>query len=331
MAVKKWRPAQFRSESSYWRSCILITAADLNLFSWIGAQEKTPRAVAGRFGGSPTIWEIFLNALCGMKLLRKRGAKYANTFFSLHYLARGAASLLLPDYDAWDDWGKLGSLLRGGRKPKVHKPFFSNRKAAARLLHALQIDAEQIAPQLIKKLPLRRSKTLLDVGGGLGAFTVAFCRRYPRLQATLVEHPRVAPLARRALKDAGMKKRVMVLALDFSRQALPRNFDSVFVSNVLHSHGPDQNRSLLAKIHDCLNPGGQLILRDVFMSHDRVAPEWATLFSVLLLLQTPQGRCYALAEVRGWLRQAGFAKLKGPFRSSSLFFDPDSILIATKS
>ena len=107
--------------------------------------------------------------------------------------------------------------------------------------------------------------------------------------------------------------------------------DSVFVSNVLHSHGPDQNRSLLAKIHDCLNPGGQLILRDVFMSHDRVAPEWATLFSVLLLLQTPQGRCYALAEVRGWLRQAGFAKLKGPFRSSSLFFDPDSILIATKS
>jgi hypothetical protein len=44
-----------------------------------------------------------------------------------------------------------------------------------------------------------------------------------------------------------------------------------------------------------------------------------------------QGRCYALDEIVGWLRQAGFSRIKGPFRSSPLPFDPDSILIATKS
>ena len=330
MPGKKWRPVQLRSQSSYWRSCILITAAHLNLFSWIGAQEKTLRAVASHFGGKPAGWEIFLNALCGMKLLRKRGVKYANTFLSLRYLAGDDASLYLPDYDAWDAWGGLASALRGGRRPQVHKPFLSDSKAAARLLHALHLDAQKIAPQLIRRLPLRGARTLLDVGGGLGAFSVAFCRRYPLLQATLVEHPHVVALSRRAIENARIGKRVRVLGLDFSREELPRNFDSVFVSNVLHGQGPDQNRSLLAKIHDCLNPGGQLILRDVPMSHNRLAPEWATLFSVLLLLHTPKGRCYTLAEILTWLRQTGFAKLKGPFRSSSLFFDPDSILIATK-
>jgi SAM-dependent methyltransferase len=330
MPGKKWRSAQLRSESSYLRSCILITAAHLDLFRWIGTQKKTPRAVAARFGGSPAGWEIFLNALCGISLLRKRGAKFANTFFSLRHIARSGAAYLLPEYDAWGVWGGLASALLEGRRPKVQKPFLSDRKKAERLLHGLHQDAQKIAPQLIRKLPLRRASTLLDVGGGLGAFAIAFCGRYPLLRATLVEHPLVVTLARRAIRDAGMEKRVRVIGLDFCREPLPHGFDAVFVSNVLHGHGADENRALLVKIHDCLNPDGQLILRDVFMSHDGTAPEWGALFSVLLLLHTPEGRCYALKEIVGWMRHAGFSNIKGPLSSSSLAFDPDSILIAEK-
>jgi len=74
-----------------------------------------------------------------------------------------------------------------------------------------------------------------------------------------------------------------------------------------------------------------LILRDVFMSRDRTAPEWGALFSVSLLLHTPQGRCYGLDEILVWLREAGFSMIRGPFHSSPLPFDPDSILIAKKS
>ncbi|HKA31731.1 MAG TPA: methyltransferase, partial [Candidatus Binatia bacterium] len=156
----------------------------------------------------------------------------------------------------------------------------------------------------------------------------AFCRRYPRLRATVVEHPRIAPLARRAVGAAGLGKRVRVIGVDFRRGALPRGFDTVFLSNVLHSHDADENRKLLGKVRDCLEPEGQLILRDVFMRRDRTAPEWAALFSVSLLLHTPRGRCYTLDEIADWLRRAGFSRIRGPFRSSPLSFDPDSLLIA---
>jgi hypothetical protein len=40
---------------------------------------------------------------------------------------------------------------------------------------------------------------------------------------------------------------------------------------------------------------------------------------VLLFLQTPEGRCYGLDEIRAWLRQAGFSRISGPFRSSHRF------------
>jgi len=331
VAGNKWDLKRLRGESSYWRSCILITAAHLDLFSWIGKRERAPAALAAHFGGSPEGWEIFLNALCGMGLMRKRGAKYANTPFSWRNLSHGGATSLLPDYDAWEIWGKLASALTTGKRPIIQKPFFSHQKKAERLLRALHLHGQEIAPYLIEKLPLSGCRTLLDIGGGFGTFSIAFCRLYPRLRATLIEHPHVLPLARRAIRDAGMARRVRVVGMDFSRGALPRGFDAVFVSNVLHAHGVHENRSLLMKLYRCLNPQGQLILRDVFVSRDRTHPEWAALFSVLLLLHTPQGRCYALDEVLGWLRQAGFSTIKGPFPSSPLPFDPDSVLIAEKS
>jgi len=330
MASEKWNLSRLQSESSYWRSSILITAAHLDLFGWIGKGKKSSAALAAHFGGDGVGWEICLNALCGMGLIRKRGEQYANTAFAARYLS-GGRTFLLPYYDAWNSWGRLASVLTTGKRPKTQKPFVSDRAKAERLLQGLDLHAQEIAPHLIKQLRLSGSRTLLDIGGGLGRFSRAFCRRYPRLRATLVEHPNILPLARRAIRDSGMAKRVRVVGLDFTRDALPRGFDSVFVSNILHAHGVAENRALLSKLHRSLNPGGQLILRDVFMSHDRTAPEWGTLFSVSLLLHTPQGRCYALNEILGWLRQAGFSRISGPYRSSPLPFDPDSILIAKKS
>jgi hypothetical protein len=85
---------------------------------------------------------------------------------------------------------------------------------------------------------------------------------------------------------------------------------------------------LLRKLHRSLNPRGRLIVRDVFMRRDQTAPQWGALFSVLLFLHSPRGRCYSLDEILRWLRAAGFAREKGPFRSSPLPFDPDSVLVA---
>ncbi|HSF57292.1 MAG TPA: methyltransferase [Candidatus Binatia bacterium] len=331
MPRRGWNFQRLRSESSYWRSCILIVAGHLDLFDWIGRRKKSSRDLAAHFGGSAAGWEIFLDALCGMGLMRKHGEQYANGVFAARYLTAAGAISLLPAYDAWNIWGGLASALINGRRPATQKPFASDRNKAARLLHSLDLDAREIAFHLIKKLPLSRSRTLLDVGGGLGAFSIAFCRHYPRLRATLVEHPRIFPLARRAVGEAGMARRVRVIGADFSRHALPQGFDTIFLSNVLHAHSIAENHALLLKLQRCLNPRGQLIVRDVFMSPQRTAPEWGALFSVQLLLHTPEGRCYAIDEIRAWLRQAGFSRIKGPFRSSPLPFDPDSILIATNN
>lgn len=327
---KQWTPQRLRNESSYWRARILSTAVHLELFDWLGKGAKGSRAASGYFGGTQEGWEIFLNALSAIGLLQKRQRRYANSVFALRHLSHGKGSFLLPDHDAWDLWGKLADFLTTGKRPKIPEPFFTDGKRTERLLQSLHHDALTIAPHVMGRLPLSRSKSLLDVGGGLGSFTLACCRRFPHLRGTVVEHPRVAPLARRAVKNASMTKQVQVTSLDILKDSLPRGFDLVLISNVLHGQGVRENRALLRSAYRSLNQGGRVILRDVLMSRSGTDPDWGALFSVSLLLHTPNGRCYALDEVRGWVRQAGFSNIQGPFRSSPMSFDPDFILIADK-
>ena len=328
MSEKRWTLDRLRAESSYWRACILLTAAHLGLFAWIAGGKKQATAFAARFGGSPPGWEVFLDALCAMGLLRKRARRYSNGSFAARNLAGPAAAPLLPLYDALCRWSGLTPALISGRRPRREIPFLSNRTQTRRLLRSLDLDAQQIAPYLVSKIPLKRSKNFIDVGGGLGTYSVAFCRRYPSLEATLVEHPKIVPLARDYIRAAGMSRRIRVIAVDVFRQPLPGGFDAVLLSNVLHAHGARENRLLISNIHRCLTPHGRLILRDVFMRDNRTAPEWGALFSVSLFLHAPQGRCYAIGEVVEWLRRAGFSRINRPFRSSPLSFDPDSVLIA---
>ena len=54
-----------------------ILICSVGLASW----KKVPRAVAAHFGGHEVGWEIFLNALCAMGLMRKRGVKFCQCSF----------------------------------------------------------------------------------------------------------------------------------------------------------------------------------------------------------------------------------------------------------
>jgi predicted O-methyltransferase YrrM len=327
----EWSVKRLQNEISYWRAQILLTAAHLDLFRWFGKRKLKADVVAARYGGDQDSWKSFLNALGGSGLMRKQGERYSPTAFAARHLTGEGRALLLPAFDAWNAWGKLASSLTTARRPEGQKPFATDRTESARLLQALHIHARQIAPYVVQKSRLNGARTLLDVGGGLGTFSCAFCHRYPRLRATLVEHPNIASLARRGVRDAGLAQRIHVIARDFTRKSLPVGFDAVFVSNILHAHSAMQNLALLRQLHRSLNSGGRLVLRDVFMSRGRIEPEWGALFSVALHLHTPHGRCYSLEEIRGWLSQANFSIIRGPVRSSPLSFDPDTVLIARKS
>ena len=110
MPGKGWNVDQLQNESCYWRSCILLTAARLDLFDLLGTHGKTPAALAAHYG-DPAGWEIFLNALCAMGLLRKRRRTYPNSAFAAGYLSHEAAVRVWPGYGGLSRWSSLATAL----------------------------------------------------------------------------------------------------------------------------------------------------------------------------------------------------------------------------
>src|SRR5262249_61745590 len=61
---------------------------------------------------------------------------------------------------------------------------------------------------MARRVDLGNARTLLDVGGGSGAYTLAFLRRNPQLSATILDFPETTETARRYVAEAGMSDRV---------------------------------------------------------------------------------------------------------------------------
>jgi hypothetical protein len=211
-----------------------------------------------------------------------------------------------------DGWGGLAACLGAGplgiEEPEwlarhQHHLFESGRPAAAELAAEFMVSAE----------------TLLDVGGGVGGYTRAFLDRHPTASATLIDSSDVAPLARQGLADYA--DRVTVVEGDFLELG---DFcaDVVLLSNVLHLHPPEVCHGLIAKAAACSEPGGCVIVKDVFVEPDRSGPAVALYFALNMCLFTEGGSVYDADEIGRWMTAAGLGVTVGGLRSS-----PGSVVV----
>jgi len=157
----------------------------------------------------------------------------------------------------------------------------------------------------VAALDLDGVRRVLDVGGGSGAYAAAFAGAKPGLEAVVFDLSEVLPLTRRFLAEAGMLDRVGLVAGDYERDALGRDFDLVLLSQILHSQPPHANRALLGKAAAALRPGGQLVVQEFIMDEDRAGPPFNTLFALNMLVNTEAGDTYTGAEVQDWMEAAG--------------------------
>ena len=135
---------------------------------------------------------------------------------------------------------------------------------------------------------------------------MAFVRAKPGLQATVFDLPNVLPLTRRYIDDAGLKGRIETAAGDYSADNLGQGFDLAFLSMVVHSNSPAQNRKLFQSVRRALNPSGRLVVHDMVLDENRVWPPNAAIFALNMLVNTEAGDSYTQEEIYSWMTDAGF-------------------------
>jgi len=298
--------------SRFMESRILLTAVRLNLFGILGRGPADANEVAGAAGADPRACAMLLDALSAMEFVLKEDGRYRVQPGRDDYLIPGGrfyvGDILGHHERLWHRWSRLTEVVTSGRPvPRGEVPGAREDEAARQdfILGMANIGA-QGARELVLALDPRGPMTLLDVGGGPGTYALQFAEHNPELCAVVFDLPEVVPIAEGQIASRGLGDRVSAVGGDYLLDELPGGNQLALLSNIIHSLGPDEIRALFGRIHESLEPGGRLILKDFFVAEDRAGPLWPAVFSINMLVGTEEGRSYCEDEVLEWLGGAGF-------------------------
>lgn len=181
-------------------------------------------------------------------------------------------------------------------------------EASARFLTlSLAGRAKNVAPVLAERVSLEGSRSLLDVGGGSGIYSIAWLRRHPALRAIVWDRPEVLKIAREMAEQYGVADRLDCVPGDMFVDPVPAA-DVVLLSNILHDWDEPDCRTLVSRCTAALPSGGRLLIHDVLLNDDHGGPLPIALYSAALFTLT-EGRAYSAREFQAWLVEAGLSLL----------------------
>ncbi|WP_245820464.1 methyltransferase [Flavimaricola marinus] len=180
--------------------------------------------------------------------------------------------------------------------------------ATAERYSRLMADSQTlVAEDTLAAVDLRGVRSLMDVGGGTGAFLAAVARASPDIALTLFDLPAVAPAARSRF-DA-MDHALTIVPGSFRDQPLPKGMDAISLIRVLYDHSDATVARLLSAVHAALPKGGRLIVSEPMTGGDR--PERAgDAYFALYCMAMQTGRARSADEISALLHAAGFTHLR---------------------
>ncbi len=211
-----------------------------------------------------------------------------------------------------DFWGRFGDLAehvrRGGPAVSAYQMMEERPDAGRSFAAYMRAVASLSAPTLVELIPMPSSDCrLLDLGGSHGLHAAAFCKRYPDLEAVILDLPSALTGTSDVLQSEGVADRVRIQPGDFLCDDLGDGFDVVTLFGIVDGNSPDDNARLLSKVASALRPGGQVIIH----SHLRSEPPspFNAIFSLIMFIMYG-ARTYSHPEITAWLANAGLTEIR---------------------
>jgi predicted O-methyltransferase YrrM len=299
---------------NFMESRILLSGAELNLFSILSRSPLSAQEVSDRIQGELRAITILLDALAAMGLLIKHGETYHSAPSASPFLSddspRSVLPMVLHMAHLWKRWSRLTSVAKGMNE--LGNDVVPSRDAdeMRAFIGAMHVIAEPRAQNIIAAVNPGEAKKLLDVGGASGTYTIAFLKNNPEMKATLFDRPEVIEMARERFEKVGLLDRVTLISGDFYEDEFPDEHDLVFVSAIIHQNSPEQNVDLYKKAFRSLDKGGRIVIRDHVMEQDRIHPRDGAIFAVNMLMGTQGGDTYTYEEIKTDLLEAGFTDVR---------------------
>jgi predicted O-methyltransferase YrrM len=299
---------------AFWEARILMTAAELDIFSVLLIAPQTTAQICKQLSSDRKGTEALLNALAAMGLLEKEQAAFSVKPEFEKFLSSSTPETVLPILrhmaQLWETWSDLTKIVLEGKKGEPLDVVRRDEEGIKAFIGAMHAIGSDMAQGVVAKLQLSGRENLIDVGGGSGVYTIALLEAAPKMRATIFDLPSVIEIAREKIASESLTDRVTFVAGDFYEDTLPSGYDLALLSAIIHQNSPEQNVALYEKVLDALVPDGTLIIRDHVMSEDHTQPADGAFFAINMLVNTLGGGTYSFREIKRDLEAAGFTDVK---------------------
>jgi hypothetical protein len=129
--------------------------------------------------------------------------------------------------------------------------------------------------------------TIVDVGGGNGAFLAGILKRYPGVRGIVFDQPHVVANAPAVLAEAGVAERCEVAGGSFLRR-VPDGGDAYLLKRIMYAWNDEDAVRMLRTIRAAMRPSSRLLLIEPLMEPGD-AFDWGKLYDVLLLAMAGGG------------------------------------------
>jgi SAM-dependent methyltransferase len=298
--------------ASFQKSRILLTGFELDLFTHIDEYGSTYSQIADTLTLDEHACERLLNALTALGFLTKEDQLFYNTDDSFTFLSKKSSDYLgglMHTNHLWNTWSNLTQVIKTGKSAHPSEINERGKDWLFPFINAMHDRAMKQAPQQLADIDLSGIKSILDIGGGSGAYSMEFVSKNPDIEATVFDLPNVVPITKKFLDKEGFSDRIKTHAGDYTKDDLPGGFDLAFLSAIIHSNSLEINQDLIKKCFASLNKNGRIVIQDWIMNNDRTLPVSGAVFAINMLVGTEAGDCFTEEEVTAMLNAAGFKKI----------------------
>jgi ubiquinone/menaquinone biosynthesis C-methylase UbiE len=314
---------------------LIIGAAVSNkVFDALENGAKTVEQVSKETGASVRGLRAIMDALVGLELLKKdRKGKYSLTPESEAFLisnkpgtVAGFFSSILPQLNS--RWLRLSDAVRDGRPVVAVNEETEGTEFFSQLVENIIPMSYGGAQKLADHLKVSKTKDelrVLDLAAGSGIWGIALAEKSPRVRVAAVDWAGMIPTTKQITRKFGVSDRFEFIGGDLLEANFGNGYDIATLGHILHSEGEQRSRQLLKKTFGALKPGGTIAIAEWLVNDRRTEPTHSLMFAVQMLVNTERGDTFSFNEIKSWLEDAGFKKvrkLEAP--------GPSPLLLATK-
>lgn len=297
----------------------LFTALEMGIFNEIAKAGQSGVDVASlqqRCNCDSPRLQTLLTSLVAIKCLRRGSdASYTLSPNTAKYMV-SSSKHFYGDYlklqigrQFYHRMGDLRNVMSTGRAPD-YAAWFSNPEVADTYTQAQHNGSVATARYIVNKLQLVGS-SMLDVGGGSGAFSYVFVGATPGLEATVLELPEVCRAGEkiRLNQPLDVQNRVRFVELDATTRIWPvrdGNFDIVLMSYLCGSVPESAIQELFVNAYRAMRPGGRLLIHDFMVDDNLDGPLLGALWGLQHVTVNAEGLGLCPKEVIPRLCKAGF-------------------------